>query len=155
MGLFIKRNEDLVITVLRFAGGSIFLWFGLDKFIHTEAWYGWVPPWIWSYVPISKQAFMLLQGGMEFLAGLALILGRFVRVASAFAMGFLCTLLFIFGPDEIILRDNALIGIYLALFINANRTVERYQVPRQWLAVAVSAYLVLLFVSGILYLRAG
>ena len=66
MGFFIKRNEDLLITVLRFAGGSIFLWFGLDKFVHTEAWYGWVPPWVWPYVPMPAETFMLLQGGIEF-----------------------------------------------------------------------------------------
>jgi uncharacterized membrane protein YphA (DoxX/SURF4 family) len=155
MELLLKRNEDLVITVLRFAGASVFLWFGLDKFIHPEAWYGWVPDWVWPYVPMSAEWFMLSQACLEFAIGLALILGRFVRTASALAAAFLAMLFFFFGSSELILRDNALIGIYLALFINANRTVERRQVPRRWLAGAVSLYLVLLLVSGVLYLRAA
>ncbi len=153
MGLFIKRNEDLLITVLRFAGGSVFLWFGIDKIIHTRAWFDWVPTWVWPYIPIPADAFMFLQGGIDFAIGLALVLGRFTRVATALAMALLTMLFVLFGANELMIRDLALLGIYLALFINANRTATRYQVPRQWLAGAVSAYLILLFVSGILYLR--
>ena len=153
MGLFIKRNDDLLITVLRFAGGAYFVWFGVSKLIHPELWYAGVPSWVWPYMPIPAESFILLQGVVEFLMGLAIILGRWVRVATGLAMVFLCLRLAAFGLNEVIVRDNALIGVYLALFINADRMSEKRYFPRQMLAVAVSAYLLILFVSGIIYLR--
>jgi len=152
MGLFIKRNEDLLITVLRFAAGAVFLWFGIDKWIHPLIWFGYVPDFVWPLLPIDATLFMILQGIVEVVIGLLLVLGRFVRLASAAAVAFLIALFILYGANEITIRDNSLIGLYLALFIHANRTSEK-PIPRKWLAGAVSGYLLVLFVSGIMFLR--
>lgn len=152
MGLFIKKNEDLLITVLRFAGGSVFLWFGLDKILDPAGWYGWMPPWLWGLLPFSPDTFMTLLGSTEFVAGLLMVLGRFMRIATVFAIAHLAGIIAVFGANETTVRDASLVGIYLALFVHANRDATR-QVPKRVVAGAVTAYLFLVLALGVLFIR--
>src|SRR3989338_6436313 len=65
---------------------AIFLWFGLDKFVHATNWIGWVPDWMITVIPISLEKFMYVQGGIETLVGILLVVGYKVRFASLLAV---------------------------------------------------------------------
>jgi len=153
--LFRKNNDEILRMFLRLAIGTVFLWFGIDKWIRPEAWFGWVPEGLWPFIPMTPDLFMELNGIFEFMVGTALIANVRVREAAAAASLFLFAIMFTLGANEIGVRDNALLAVSLALFVDAD---SRHAKP--WLkATAVSwiaaGLTVLLFVYGVMYLRAG
>lgn len=151
---FEKEKNELVIIILRFAVGSVFLWFGVDKWVHPEAWYGWVPGWAWKFIPFSPQLFMHLNGAMEFIIGILLVSGRFIRPAAAVAGLFLLSLFIVLGSNEVTVRDMGILGGCLALFVHANDTAVK-KVPMRWIAVMTAGYVFILFIVGVLYLKSG
>ena len=59
---FFERNKDYGTLFMRFGLALIFLWFGIDKFIHVQNWIGWIPDWMVSIIPLSLATFMYFQG---------------------------------------------------------------------------------------------
>lgn len=151
---FEKEKNELVIVILRFAIGSVFLWFGIHKWIQPEAWYGWVPPWLWQYLPVSPEVFMYLNGAFEFAIGILMVGGKLLRPAAAAAGLFLLSILVFQGGNEITVRDMGLLGGCLALFVHAN-AVSKKQLPLHWIAMITAAYVALLFIVGVLYLKSA
>lgn len=148
-----KEVHELTVTVLRFAVGAVFLWFGLDKWIHPSAWYGWIPKWTWQVLPQQyADSFLYANGAFEAAVGLLLVAGRLLRPASAAAGLFLLAISFFVGVNEVTIRDNALLGSCIALFLNANARARR-KIPQDAIAVFCSLYVIYLFVYGVLYLR--
>jgi hypothetical protein len=58
------------------------------------------------------------------------------------------------GASEVTIRDNALIGACLALFLHANATAKR-KVPQDLVSMICTGYVIFLFVYGVIYLRSG
>lgn len=152
MTLLHKKNQDLVVTVLRFAGGSIFLWFGIDKWLNPELWFGSMPEWFWPFLPISADVFIVFLGIFESVVGLLFVAGRCVRGASVAAILYLAAVFSLNGISQIAVRDNALMGIYLALFVHENRMAKR-MFSRHWTFVLVSIFVLSLFFSGLAFLQ--
>ena len=149
-----KRDVELMTMVLRFAGGSVFLWFGIDKWIRPEAWFGWMPAWFWPLSPLGADQMMIMIGIAEFIIGLLLVMGRYVRAAAIAAVIQLSVILAVTGIHEVSVRDAGLLGIYFALIVDADRRAER-RIPPNMLSVAGVLFVVVLFVIGILYLRSS
>lgn len=155
MAFFKKDARELVMIVLRFAAASVLLWFGIDKWIHPEAWYGWMPTWIWPLLPgDAMDMFLYLNGTAEFVLGCLLAAGVMLRLASAASFLLILGVTVTIGANEISIRDLSLMGIYLALFLHADAEAKR-RVPQQVVASVVGVYVLLLFVYGVLYLRSG
>lgn len=152
MRFFRKDDSELMLVVQRFAAGSVFLWFGVDKWVRPEAWYGWVPGWVWPFVP-NMDVFMYLNGAFEVTVGICLVTGRFLREASIAAFLFLLGVTLMVGVSEVTIRDLALMGIFLSLIIHANALAKR-RLPQQLLRTTVGLYVAYLFIYGVLYLRA-
>lgn len=150
-----KDAREFVMVVLRFAAASVLLWFGVDKWIHPEAWYGWMPSWLWTILPDGTiDWFLFLNGTFEFVLGCLLAAGVLLRVASAAAFLFVLAVTLTIGANEISVRDMSLMGIYLALFLHADAE-SRKRVPQQVIATVVGLYVLMLFVYGVLYLRSA
>ncbi len=115
---FLERHRDWSTFIVRVGIGFVFLWFGIDKFVHVSNWTGWVPQWMESLIPMSLITFMCVQGVVESLIGLLLIIGYQVRIASLIAV---ITLLGIelamvgTGQTEMMLRDGAILAASLSL----------------------------------------
>ncbi|HTM68412.1 MAG TPA: DoxX family protein [Candidatus Binatia bacterium] len=154
MNVFKRDQKELAVIVLRFAVGSVFLWFGVDKWVHPDAWYGWIPAWLWQIIPMSPDMFLWLNGAFEFTLGILFVSGRFLRAASALAGLFMVAIAVTMGMNEVTVRDNALIGICLALFLEANARSKK-PVPANIVSAACSLYALFLFIGGVLYLRSG
>ncbi|HTK04665.1 MAG TPA: DoxX family protein [Candidatus Eisenbacteria bacterium] len=154
MKVFKRDQQELVIIVLRFAIGAVFLWFGVDKWIHPDAWYSWIPPWVASRLPVSLDTFLWVNGAGEFVLGMLFISGRMLRLASAAAGLFLISIAFAVGMNEVTVRDNALVGICLALFLHDNARSKK-PVPMNVISTLCSLYALFLFIGGVLYLRSG
>ena len=155
MKLFKQDNHELTMVVLRYAIGSVFLWFGIEKWIHPEAWYGWLPGWLWAILPGGNaDPFLHANGAFEFAVGMLLVSGRMLRLTAAAAGAFMFGIALTVGASEVTIRDHALIGACLALFLHANATAKR-KVPEGLVRMICTGYVIFLFVYGVLYLRSG
>ncbi len=154
MNVFKREHQDLVIVVLRFAVGAVFLWFGVDKWIHPQAWYGWVPSWVLSRLPMGVDAFLWWNGAFEFVIGILLVAGRALRGTAAVSGLFMLAITATVGANEVSVRDAALVGSCLALFIHANAKAKK-PVPANTVSLICSLYVFYLFVYGVMYLKSG
>ena len=105
--------------VLRLGLAFIFLWFGIDKFIHPDYWINaWVPFWfkeILGRFGIGNLNFIYANGIFEVVIGLGLIFNILVKLFAVLIALFLLFVIFSFGLNEVTVRDVGLIGAALAL----------------------------------------
>lgn len=152
MDIFRKDDRDLGILILRFAVGSMFLWFGLHMMLHPIAWFARLPEIVGDALPASFTWVIVSAGILEIAVGLLLVSGRYVREAAAAAFFFLLAFFVPVGADDLTVRDAALMGACLALFVYANARAKR-PVPRRIISTAAAVYIFFLFIEGLLYLR--
>lgn len=110
---------------LRIGLALVFLWFGIDKFLHPGYWAdAWLPNSIAAFVErmgISRNEFMYLNGIFEIIVGTSIISTIFLRVFAAAAIVFLLSVSIFHGFNEIIVRDLGLIGGLVALILWPDR----------------------------------
>ena len=114
---FLENKKDLVPFLLRIGLGIIFFWFGITKFTNVQDWLRYIPPWLQSLIPISMNLFLYIQGAIETLIGLFLILGIFVRKSAFLAALILIVIIITVGFNDISLRDFGLLMIAISLMI--------------------------------------
>ena len=151
---FRRYQEDFLVTILRFAVGSVFLWFGLDKWVHPGAWQAWFDLWIWPLTLLGPTLVMVGIGTLELAVGLAFVSGRHPRLIAAAAAAYLVVICLVAGVTDAAVRDAGLIGACLALFVSANQRSKK-PVSRDWVAALTTAYIFYLFAVGVLFLRHG
>ena len=106
---------------LRIGCAAVFLWFGIDKFIHPQYWLdAWVPLSVQTFaahIRIAPRDLMNLIGMFEVLVALSLVTGYFMRYFAVVAAVFLL-LNFAFNGIHIeTVRDIGLFGGLIALAI--------------------------------------
>lgn len=74
---------ERTLIVLRFTLAGLFLWFGLQQWLHPEAWTIFLPE-VTGYLPIPGTMLVMMNGWMEIIGAIALILGFAVRPISFF-----------------------------------------------------------------------
>ncbi len=151
---FRKENHRLVLTVLRYSAGSVFLWFGLDKWVHPSAWYSWIDVWIWPLALFSPAVTMFLIGLAETVIGFLLVMGILPRLVPALAVAYLAAVTLVTGVSDAVVRDLAVMGSCVALFVGANAGSDR-PIEDRWVDAFASAFVIWLFIAGLLYLRHG
>lgn len=108
---------------LRFGLAAVFLWFGVDKFIHPEYWINaWMPSQAISIaetIGLTANNLATISGIFEVLVGISLLSNIFTKFFSLLAALFLALIFILFGTqgfNEILMRDIGLIGGLLAIF---------------------------------------
>ncbi len=105
--------------VLRIGLAAVFLWFGVDKFLHPTYWLNaWVPGWALSFVGkfgVTGSQLVYFNGVFEVLVGLSLLINFGSKLFSFLAILFLATVVAINGINEVMARDLGLIGGFLAI----------------------------------------
>lgn len=151
---FRKREQprDLSMQLMRFAAGSVFLWFGLDKWLHPEAWVSLVPDWPWLVALISAPTLVLAAGTLEFLLGAGLLDGRFGRLLPALACAWILAVSLAWGVSDTTVRDAAVMGICLTLLVTADKRAGQPW-PDMLIKNLGYAYFTYLLAVGIIYLR--
>ncbi|MBX4211690.1 MAG: DoxX family membrane protein [Candidatus Yanofskybacteria bacterium] len=111
--------------IIRLGLAFVFLWFGIDKFIHPDYWINaWVPERVLtlvSHIGFSGREFMYLQGIFEVLIATSLLSTLFIRVFSAAAIVFLIVVFVINGFNQVLVRDVGLLSGFLALLMWPDR----------------------------------
>ena len=120
-----KNDTQIAFFILRLGIALVFLWFGIDKFIHTSNWIGWVPGWMTKIIPFSATMFMYIQGVIESVAGFFLLIGKYPHLAA-----FVCVLILLgieialigTGQAEMMIRDGGLLAASISLlFLGSQR----------------------------------
>ncbi len=69
-------------VVLRIAVSLVFLWFGTQQLIDASSWVRLVPEFVLSITGMSATTLVHLNGAMEVVLGLCLLVGFFTRVSA-------------------------------------------------------------------------
>src|SRR3989338_829354 len=96
----------------------VFLFFGIDKFLHPILWIGWIPLWMESFLSFSRAEWLSFFGGIEILlAVLLLVPKRRIRlIASTFIALHMIGVLSQAGLfNEVGVRDTGILCAVLAL----------------------------------------
>ncbi|OGN16097.1 MAG: hypothetical protein A3J47_03245 [Candidatus Yanofskybacteria bacterium RIFCSPHIGHO2_02_FULL_43_22] len=104
---------------LRLGLATVFIWFGVDKFINPQYWLSaWVPQSVLVIVSkfgLSGADIVYSSGVFELLVGASVFSNIFIKIFSVLAILFLVVVLFTFGVSEVVVRDFGLMGGFLAL----------------------------------------
>ncbi|MDP3731005.1 MAG: DoxX family membrane protein [bacterium] len=110
---------------LKIGLAAVFIWFGIDKFIHPSYWINaWVPAGFLTFLArfnIDGQQFIFLMAIFEMLVGISLLTGILVKTFSFLSILFLVSVFFTAPLNEVIIRDIGLIGGFLAILFWPNR----------------------------------
>jgi uncharacterized membrane protein YphA (DoxX/SURF4 family) len=116
------RNSNLVI---RWSLAIIFVWFGVDKFIHPEYWINaWYPESIsriMSKVGLGGREFMNMLGIIETLTGISMVTGLFLKWFAGIGVVLMLLGIIFFGFNEVMVRNLAIIGGFAALLLWPSR----------------------------------
>ena len=110
-----KDLEKFSWLCVRLGLGFVFLWFGADKWIHTEAWFGFVHPVVERLLPFSVNIFLHVLGVIEIIFGALLVVGLFTRLAALGVVLLLAGISLTTGFTDITVRDLGLLGAALGL----------------------------------------
>ena len=116
--------------LLRLGLAFVFGWFGVDKFLNVDAWYGWIPFWL-DFVPETQ--FLYAVGVIEVILAFFLLINRYVRLAALVCAAFMIGIVVSFGINEITVRDIGLIAmaLALALFPEKRKFYEPHEVHKE------------------------
>lgn len=151
--IFQRESEQLSMLALRFGIGSMFLWFGMDKWSEPSLWFAWMPGWMMG-LAVPPELLMVAFGAVEFCLGLALLAGRRLAAVSLTCMGALVFANLMSGVSDGTIRDAAVFGGLLSIFIHANAKARRPW-GTEVIAVICTVYVFLLFVCGVAFLRSA
>ena len=121
------NKNALGLLLLRIGLGSVFLWFGIDKFFHSIVWQNFIPDWFPMLIP--AEAFILLLGVVETLVGILLLLGLFTRFAAGLAALMLIPIIISLGYNEIGVRD---FGLFMLAFGLACLGAGEFSLDAKW-----------------------
>ncbi|OGN02650.1 MAG: hypothetical protein A2655_02965 [Candidatus Yanofskybacteria bacterium RIFCSPHIGHO2_01_FULL_43_42] len=105
---------------LRLGLATVFIWFGVDKFLNPQYWLSaWISQGILSVASkagLGGMDVVYASGVFELLVGASVLSNIFIKTFSFLALMFLVAILFTFGINEVVIRDVGLIGGFLSLF---------------------------------------
>lgn len=111
----VQKYQWTAPIFLRVGIGIVFFLFGIDKFFHVQNWMAYIPVWLPPYIPMSLEMFMYIQGVVEAILGLFLIIGFWSRTSAFFCAAILLVITISMRYNELSIRDFGLFLGALAL----------------------------------------
>lgn len=110
---------------IRLGLAAVFLWFGLDKFLHPGYWLNaWMPLSFASFarhLGVGGKELIYFVGIIEVLAATSLLTTLFIRLFAALAILLLIVFAAAHGLGEVTIRDVGLVGALMALILWPDR----------------------------------
>lgn len=96
----------------------VFLYFGIEKFVHPDLWIGWMPGWIDGLAGQTDDTWMQIIAVTEIVIAIAVVVPiRVVQKAGAlFGTIHLAGILTQVGWNDVAVRDVGLISMTMALW---------------------------------------
>lgn len=101
-------------AIVRIGMSLVFLWFGVNQWLHPSMWMGLVPHWISAIV--SASVVVHTNGLFEILAGLCLLVGFQIRIVAILLCLHLIGIASTFGLSATGVRDFGLAIATLSIF---------------------------------------
>jgi len=112
-----NQYKDKAPIVVRIAISLVFLWFGLSQLITPQAFYGYIPAWdIISGFQVGT--LVLINGIIDTILGVALLVGIFTRVAALVACLHLVGIILGLGYNDVAVRDFGLLLVTFSIFLH-------------------------------------
>jgi uncharacterized membrane protein len=106
-----QTKKHLIATsILRYGFAAVFLWFGIMEIFNPGAWVGFIPKWITAF---SAHSFVLVNGAVEIIFGVALAFDFYVSIVATLLALHLLLIIIEVGLGAIGIRD---VGLMFALF---------------------------------------
>ena len=100
--------------VLRYAVCFVILWFGINQLINPNYFLGYVPSW----VPLSANLLIMINGIFEVVFGGLLLMGLFTRFSALILSLHMLVIAIGLGYNDIAIRDVGLALAAFAVFLN-------------------------------------
>ncbi|MEK7628472.1 MAG: DoxX family membrane protein [Patescibacteria group bacterium] len=128
-----SHNIPWGLLVIRFGLAGVLLWFGAQQILSPEDWVGYIPEMVTNLVDIPTAIFVLLNGTVEVVSGLLLLLGVFVRTVSVLMGLHLALIALSLGHNAIAVRDWGLAFAFFGLVLTGGGalTLERSSLKQQ------------------------
>lgn len=110
------HSKELASVVLRVSLSLVFLYFAVMQLSNADEWTSFVPDFLVS-LGISANSIVLLNGVLELVLGIFLIIGLYTRFASLILSLHLFGIAFSIGFSPLGVRDFGLAFATLALFL--------------------------------------
>ncbi len=96
----------------------VFLYFGVEKFLHPDIWIGWMPSWLDGALGLKLKTWMDVTAVMEIVIGIGVLVPKRIvqRVSALLASLHLVAILSQIGWNEIAVRDGGLVCMTMALW---------------------------------------
>lgn len=104
--------------ITRYGMSLVFLWFGFTQVMGPESWTSLIPEFITNITHLSALTFVYLNGGMEIVLGLLLIIGIYTRISALILALHLLFITIDVGYNAIGIRDLGLTLATLSIFFN-------------------------------------
>jgi uncharacterized membrane protein YphA (DoxX/SURF4 family) len=112
-------------TILRIGISLVFIWFGIQQLLYSDAWTIFLPDWIVPLSHISAITIVKLNGLAEVILGSALLFGICTRISSLLLALHMASITFTVGYDAIGVRDFGLTIATISIFLNGRDTVNK------------------------------
>ena len=117
------KSDNLRHLFSRLALASIFIAFGVWEIVQPSFWSYYVPSFLGTFVPIDT--LVILHGSILLVIGLAVLLGVYLRVASAMAalmmLFIIADLVSVSGFSDLVVRDIVVLLLAVSLFFDDTR----------------------------------
>lgn len=107
-------DASYTTTILRIGLGLVIVWFGITQLAEAPEWTSWVPAWTAS-LGLAPLTVVYLNGVFETVFGALLLLGIYVRFASALLFIHMLFIIADIGLNSVGVRDFGLAAALLAL----------------------------------------
>ncbi len=96
----------------------VFLYFGIDKFVHPKTWIGWMPDWMDGLLGMKNDLWMQIVAVTEIMIAIALLIPVRIlqQVASIAASLHLLAILSQVGWNDIAVRDIGLLFMSMSVW---------------------------------------
>lgn len=111
----IKRFSPLV---LRTGIAIVFLWFGFSQLSNPSAWTRMMPEYVQTIIPIGANNLIFLNGFVEIVLAILLLLGLYTRTVSLLLTLHLLHIVTILGYGATAARDLALAIATFSIFLH-------------------------------------
>jgi len=112
---FFIKNQKYSITITRIGLALVLLWFGIDELLNPEKWFSYIPSWLPSIIPFNIESFIILNGLVEIIIGILLLIGLYTRIIAFFAALHLLSITIAVGYNDIGIRDFGLLAMAISL----------------------------------------
>lgn len=124
-------SQNLSTLVLRIGIASVYLWFGIQQFLHVDEWTGYLPEWTNKITFLTQSQFIYVNATMEIILVTFLLIGFFTRISAFILAIHLAIITYEMGFTAVGVRD---FGLTMATLAIALAPVSTHSIDAKYMA---------------------